>query len=217
MKSVKMIAAAALAATALSSTGAIADDYGPWQVRFRGVVVAPETDTSVSVGGEIHHSDQIIPEVDISYFFNENVSVEVIAGVTRHHGKAYGVTGVGTVDLGNVTLLPPTVTLQYHLAPGQMVNPYVGAGINYTFFFDESVPAGGVLSGIDHDNKFGWALQGGVDIKFIEDSDWFLNIDVKKIFLSTNAHLEVGGAPFVTEEDVKLDPWLFGVGFGRRF
>lgn len=216
MKSVTMIAAAALAATALTSTAAAAEDYGPWQVRFRGVVVAPETDTNVALGGEIRHSTQIVPEMDISYFFNDNISAELILGITRHHGVARGTTGFGNVDLGSTTLLPPTLTLQYHLAPGQMVNPYVGAGINYTFFLDQTIPASATLSAVDRANKFGWALQGGADI-MIPNSDWFLNVDVKKIFLSTDADLYAGGTLLATENDVKLDPWLFGVGFGRRF
>ena len=35
-------------------------------------------------------------------------------------------------------VLPPTVTLQYHFTPEQKFSPYVGAGLNYSFFYGET-------------------------------------------------------------------------------
>ena len=87
--------------------------------------------------------------------------------------------------------------------------PYVGAGINYAFFFNPHSP----LSGIHYSDNVGWALQAGVDVPF-GNSGYFFNADVKKIFLSTNVHA-LGGV--VTAHDVHLDPWLIGIGVGYKF
>ncbi|PHR62543.1 MAG: hypothetical protein COA47_03870 [Robiginitomaculum sp.] len=202
-----------LATTTLCSGAAIAEDYGPWQVRFRAIIVQPDESSSTSIGGFTDHSTQIVPEMDISYFFNENISLELILAVIKHQGKTNN-TAIGDLAVGGVWLLPPTLTLQYHVAPGAMFNPYFGAGVNYTIFFSESLPAGSPLVSVDHSDSFGFALQSGVDIQ--TGSDWFLNLDVKKVWIQTDATLDAGALGIVTA-DVSLDPWVFGVGVGRRF
>ena len=44
---------------------------------------------------------------------------------------------MGSTKLANTTLFPPTVMLQYHFDMGK-IKPYVGAGVNYTVFFDNT-------------------------------------------------------------------------------
>ncbi|MCF6275918.1 MAG: OmpW family protein, partial [Robiginitomaculum sp.] len=83
-------------------------------------------------------------------------------------------------------------------------------------FFANSLPDVTPLVNIDYDASIGPAIQAGVDIKFDKDSDWFFNIDVKKIWMNTDVTIDAGGLGMVTA-DVDIDPWLFGVGFGRRF
>ncbi|RZI37866.1 OmpW family protein, partial [Herbaspirillum sp. HC18] len=93
----------------------------------------------------LHISDQVVPELDISYFFTPNIAAELILGVTRHH-----LTGSGALqglDIGKTTLLPPTLTLQYHFTNFGAFKPYIGAGVNYTVFFNNSasnIPFGGL-------------------------------------------------------------------------
>ncbi len=213
MKFTSKFAAIALATTTLCSGAAIADDYGPWQVRFRAIAIAPDESSTTSIGGFSDHSTQIVPEMDISYFFNENISLELILGVSKHSANAWN-TAVGDLDLGTVWALPPTLTLQYHAMPGEVINPYFGAGVNYTIFFSEGgLPAGSPINSIDHSDSFGIALQGGVDIQ--TGSEWFLNLDVKKIWMQTDATMNT--ALGTVTADVSLDPWVYGVGFGRRF
>ena len=113
-----------------------------------------------------------------------------------------------SVDLGSVWVLPPTLTAQYHFNNSTGIVPYVGAGINYTFFYNAD-PGG--VSSVKYDDGFGYALQSGVDYKL--DEHWMLNADIKKIFLNTDASVN-GGA---VTADVDLDPWVIGFGFGYRF
>ena len=46
--------------------------------------------------------------------------------------------------------------------------------------------------------------------------DYFLNFDVKKIFLNTDVTVNAGDAG-VVGADVDLDPLIIGIGVGRRF
>ena len=107
--------------------------------------------------------------------------------------------------------MPPTVTLQYHFSPRGSIRPYVGAGVNYTFFYEQDP---GAAVSVNYDNGFGFALQAGVDVP-INDT-YFLNFDVKKIFLNTDVTINAGDAG-VVGADVDLDPFVIGVGVGRRF
>ncbi len=95
--------------------------------------------------------------------------------------------------------------------PKERFSPYVGAGLNYTFFYDEDPAAGSAVTSIDYENSVGYALRAGVD--YAVSDNWYVNFDVKKIFLSTDVSMN-GGA---ITADVDLDPWLVGAGVGYRF
>ena len=180
---------------------------GDFMVRARALWVAPDESASTTIGGDVSVSNDFVPEVDFSYFLTDNIAMELIAGTTKHD-VSHTPTGI---DLGEVSLLPPTLTLQYHFMPKARFSPYVGAGLNYTFFYDESPAAGSAVTSIDYEDSLGYALQAGVDYAVADN--WYVNLDVKKIFLSTDVSMN-GGA---IRADVDLDPWLVGFGVGYRF
>lgn len=212
--SVRLATAVLAAGAALSVSGAAFAEQGDWLVRGRVIGVLPDDSASITpINGDTDISNSYVPEVDFSYFLTDNVAVEVIAAVTPHDVKAVGTT-LGDIDLGDVTLLPPTVTLQYHFPMANGWKPYVGAGINYTTFFNDDLPSGTALAGIDYDDSFGWALQAGVDVDINET--WFFNFDVKKIDINTDVTIDAGGLGIVTA-DVDIDPLVVGLGIGRRF
>lgn len=110
-----------------------ADNGGTWQFRLRGIVISPDESADIeAIGGDVDISTAVVPELDITYFFNENWSMELILGTAKHDVKAVE-TAAGEIDLGSVWLLPPTLTGQYHFTGGNFV-PYVGAGVNLTLF-----------------------------------------------------------------------------------
>jgi outer membrane protein len=195
-----------------------ADMWGPgWVVRGRALYVAPDEAAKNWRGAGVANpglsiSDSVVPEVDISYFFNRHLAAEVILGVTPHTIKGAGdLAGLG--DIGDVWLLPATALLQYHFDSIGGVKPYVGAGVNYTVFF--GADAGPSYRNLSVDNNFGWAVQAGLDIPL--DNHWFLNVDVKKIFLDTSAHVDVAANNAHVAVDTQIDPWVVGVGVGYRF
>ncbi len=224
-------AAALLATSALVaiSSPSLAQDFkvksaGDIVVRARGVGVLPQekgtlNNTSLGNIGTAKVGNDFIPEVDFSYFFTDNIAAELIAGTSRHTVKG-NLNGLGnSIEIGKVSLLPPTLTVQYHFLPKERISPYVGAGLNYTLFYNEDAantvnPAGLRVTKTDYKNRFGFALQAGVDVALT--GAWSLNLDVKKIFLKTDVTASVNGALPVTSK-VTLDPWLVGVGVGYRF
>ncbi|MFP4520461.1 MAG: OmpW/AlkL family protein, partial [Oceanicaulis sp.] len=178
------------------------------------ITVTPDESAAISpIGGDVDIDSAVVPEFDITYFFTENLAAELILGVTPHDVKAVG-TALGEVDLGSVTLLPPTLTAQYHFNPEGQVRPYVGAGVNYTLFFNEDLPGASPLASIDYDPSFGGALQAGVD--FAINERWFLNIDVKKVWINTDVTIDAGGLG-VVQADVDINPVIFGAGVGWRY
>ncbi|PRD45291.1 hypothetical protein C5748_03575 [Phyllobacterium phragmitis] len=185
----------------------------PWQFRLRalGVITNDKGSVDQIPGSDLSYSDTVIPELDITYYFTDNFAAELILGTTKANIDGGGAIG-GLGKLGDVWVLPPTLTLQYHFTNFGAFKPYVGAGVNYTIFYNQD--ATGALSDIDVENTFGTALQVGFD--YMIDEHWGLNFDVKKIFLKPDFNATLADGTAISGE-AKLDPWLIGAGVTYRF
>lgn len=180
---------------AMSSGAQAAED---WMLRFRVAAVLPDASSSPVAG--VDASNSWSPEVDISYFITQSIALEAIAATTRH------TVTLNNASLGKVSVLPPTLTLQYHFNPTGSVRPYVGAGLNYTRFYNVKLAAP-----LDVErNSWGGVLQLGVDFAVGKNS--YINLDVKKIYLETD--VSSAGTYLTT---LKLDPVVVGIGYGFRF
>ncbi len=186
-------------------------DKERWIVRARALWVEPDEGANISqIGGNVDINEQYVPEVDFTYFFTNNIAAELILATTPHDVTAIN-TSSGQVDLGSVWLLPPTLTLQYHFLPhSDSFRPYVGAGVNYTHFYNEDE---GAVNSIDYDDSFGYALQAGFDYGL--DENWAMNFDLKKVMINTDVTINTGTSNI--SADVDIDPWIFGVGASYRF
>lgn len=199
------------------------EDFKRWQVRVRGVGVVPDESAKIGIiGGDANISNTLIPELDFTYFFTKNISAELILGTTKHEVSTIGsdISAIGgptsaDIDLGSVYLLPPTLTLQYHFLTEEVFRPYVGAGVNYTIFYNEK--QGSVVKDIKYENSFGYAFQIGFDLMI--DDTFFVNADVKKLFLKTDVTVDGSNlAPGLSiPADVDINPWLIGLGVGMKF
>ena len=172
----------------------------------------------ISTGAELSVGNNTIPELDISYYATKNIAVELIlAAGTRHNVNIINntITPLGNQNLGKVNLLPPTLTAQWHFNPDQMIDPYVGAGVNYTHSFDRNlVTTNGLPIHIERD-MFGVVGQAGVDINL--GSGWLINADVKYVTINTNVKINASGSTWTKIDDLDINPWVFGVGIGKRF
>ncbi|WP_291869143.1 OmpW family outer membrane protein [Maribacter sp.] len=189
------------------------ESFSKWQVRLRALVVSPDESATIeAIGGDVDISTSVIPELDITYFFTKNIAAELVLGTTKHDVEAVE-TAAGNIDLGSVWLLPPTLTVQYHFTGGAL-KPYLGAGINYTIFY--SADEGPVADDMDYDNSVGLAFQAGLD--FDLNDNWFLNVDLKKVYMNTDATVNATTALGATVvADVDINPLLIGFGVGYRF
>jgi outer membrane protein len=217
----------------LSGFGAQAawDIPGDWLVRVRGLYIMPNDNSSTVripnggaglAGSSVGVGSDAIPELDITYMFTKHWGTELILGTSSHSVNPKGTlaTAIGGADIINTDILPPTLTLQYHFMPDSHIRPYVGFGVNYTWFYNSDV-AGGLKVGapaahVHLSNSWGWAGQAGVDVDI--NKSWFVNLDLKYIDMSTTAEFSnlaagIGSASV----DVNVDPWVFGFGIGHRF
>jgi outer membrane protein len=190
------------------------------------VTVAPDESTSnVIVGGndqgfglEVDDNTQLM--LNLAYFLNSSFSVELLAATPFSHDVNFAVSdplGTGN-QLGEVKHLPPTLSLNYYLPVGsENIKPYVGAGLNYTVFFDEEFTgtnrAAG-LSDLELDASFGWAVQIGVD--YLLNDRWFLNGSIRMIDIDTDASFNLNGTPG-SVNSIEIDPWVYSAGIGYRF
>ena len=188
-------------------------DFSRWQIRLRGLAIVPnESATIQAIGGDVAISNAYIPELDFTYFFTKNLAAELILGTAKHDVKAIA-TAAGDIELGSVWLLPPTLTLQYHFN-GTKVHPYIGAGVNYTLFYNED--SGPVADAVSYDNSLGFDFQLGFDIDI--NDQWFINLDAKYLLLNTDVTVNATSALGATVgADVDINPFIAGIGIGRRF
>ncbi|MEG3092150.1 OmpW/AlkL family protein [Sphingomonas sp. PB1R3] len=190
-------------------------------LRARAILVAPnERSGSILPGfpGEpVKVDDSVMPEVDATYMASDHIGVELIASTTKH--SVSGVRGTtGSIGkLASTWVLPPTLTVQYHFTPTQHIRPYVGAGVNYTIFWNEAASDGLQTAvgptRVHLKDSIGWAAQAGIDVDITRRV--FLNLDVKYIDIDTNARLDTA-ALGRQRVNVSLDPLVFGIGLGVR-
>lgn len=213
----KLIAAMGALALIASAGASHAADFKPKQkgtfiLTARVTTVAPDesgdikTAAGADSGLDVDVDNSTVPTLGFSYFFTDHIAVEGILGTSKHQIKA---VGPGTdVEVHNTWVLPPVVTLQYHFNPAGKASPYVGAGVNYMDWYggkDQNGFKVRLKSGA------GTALQAGVDIAL--KGPWALNLDVKKVFYSTDAKINDGALV----SKVTLDPLVASAGIAYRF
>jgi outer membrane protein len=212
MLNARLLALSLLTAAALC-TPAQAGVLDNVQVKLGVSGVLPDESADISViGGDVNISEEYVPSLQLEYFFTKNISAELLCCIAQHDVGAVQ-TVLGPVNLGQVTHFPPTVTLKYRWTDLGRVEPYVGAGVNYTHFFNEKLPAGGPVTSISYDDSFGAALQAGADIRI--DDHWAVNLDVRKIWINTDVTIHAG--PTRIDADVDINPWVTTIGVGYRF
>ena len=194
----KSLAAVACAASLVALPAAAQDTK--WMARVRAIDVEPNASSSLA---GLNVEGQWTGELDFTYFFTKNIAAELILATTKHEVTLNG------ASLGDVWVLPPTLLLQYHFTDLGAFKPYVGGGLNVTWFYDVNLNAGPAKLTVDS-TSVGGALQVGLDYAIAKN--WVLNADVKYIWMSTDVY--AGGG---TLTDLKINPWVYGIGVGYRF
>jgi outer membrane protein len=201
MKKPRLPVATLLLATLLgaaSSAQAQTIKEGPWMTRVRIVNFQSANNDGTAQGLGVDNKLNLT--LGGSYYFSKTLALELeLAPPQVHQLSSKG------NPVGSITLVPLTVSLQYHLG-GKKARPYVGLGLNYTTLSGVDVPAGMTLSR----SGMGLALQAGLDVPI--GGGLYANVDIKKSTIATD--ITSGGVAMGT---FKLDPWLLSAGMGYRF
>lgn len=212
------LVSAALAATlGLAAGPAAAVQQGDILVRAGVAHVAPsgESDeiTAIAAGAKVEADSGTSFGINFTYMVTDNIGVQALAAWPFNHDIEAKGSIAGLNEVAETDHLPPTVTVQWHFAPQSNIRPYVGAGINYTTFFDEGTK--GALAGhnLSLDDSWGYALEAGLDVDI--NNNWFVSGQVWYMDIDTEASLT--GPVYNTKFDVEIEPWVFMVGVGTKF
>ncbi|MHB0774477.1 OmpW/AlkL family protein [Halomonas sp. WWR20] len=164
------------------SSQALAYGAGDIFTRVGVAKVSPKSDNGTLNGGiDVDVQDDRGFAITFGYRFLDKLGVELLAADRFEHD----------IELNGDTLastkhLPPTLTLQYYPLGGTQsrVQPYVGAGINYTHFSDDK----SALGNLELDDSWGAAGQVGVDLLINEH--WALNAAAWYLDIDTDASLD---------------------------
>jgi len=224
----RLAGAVVACALTLGNASAFALSKGDWLFRVRGIDVIPNDSSSEITppggaavkGSEVSVNSAATVEGDITYMATDSIGMELIVANTRHtitdNGVATGpkVLGLSSDIIGVTDVLPPTLLVQYHFMHAGKIRPYVGFGVNGTVFYDTKSGINGL--GLKLDNSIGYAGQVGLDMDVTKH--WFINLDLKYINLETKAKLinsSTGATAYTT--NVKINPWVVGLGIGTTF
>ncbi|WP_243977410.1 outer membrane protein OmpW [Vibrio natriegens] len=204
---------------ALVSPSVFAHKQGDFVLRVGAASVVPnDSSDKIPVPGtseelEVDSNTQL--GLTFGYMFTDNISFEVLAATPFSHDISTNLLGLG--DIADTKHLPPTFMVQYYFGePQSKFRPYVGAGLNYTIFFDEGFNGTGKragLSDLELDDSFGLAANVGVD--YMINDQWFLNASAWYANIETEATYKLGDDKIKT--DVKINPWVFMISGGYKF
>lgn len=229
------------AAVALACASAAGQAYekGDWILRVGATTVDPDTNSDdINLPGGLVAKADVDSDTQLGiipvYMFTDQFAIEVLAATPFKHdieAKGEGSIKGTNVNAGSTKHLPPTISLQFYPRGGQSGwQPYFGAGVNYTTFFDEDVDnqliglfgslTGGAVNGadLDLDDSWGLALQAGVDIPI--NDHWAFNVGVWYIDIDTTAEITAkanGATAAKVKFDVDIDPWVYNIGVAYKF
>ncbi|NMP17866.1 OmpW family outer membrane protein [Thalassotalea sp. Y01] len=232
----KKVISLALASLFLSSVATAASyQAGDFVIRGGATMVDPDSGKAgvnvPALGGDTPLSVSVDDNTQLGlnfvYFFSSNWAVEVLAATPFKHdvnihdpeGISEGLFGVNVdgTTLGEVSHLPPTVSAIYYFDTGSNFMPYIGAGLNYTVFFDEefkSAPKSLGFNDLELDASFGWAVQVGADYQLSDK--WHVNASVRYIDINTDADFKIGD-DIKGSAEVDVDPMVYSLMLGYKF
>jgi outer membrane protein len=192
-------------AFSMVSTAMAAEDFKQWSIGTQIMYLNTDLD-SEGIASTLKAEDTMTGGLVVEYFFTPNLSAEAVAAVA--HADLEVLDGV--ID-GSTWILPPSVYVKYHPMPQWKVSPYVGAGFNWIYYWDESLNMNGTNLDLNIDNSFGWNVKVGADINLTENV--YANVDI--MYLNNETELDI--ANVARNADLDVEVWSYNVGLKYRF
>ena len=220
MKMAKQLIATTAASLLALSPLAMSYEAGEIVLRAGATTVSPDASSGnvafngtdiPGTGVDVDDSTQL--GLTLEYLFTKNIGLELLAATPFEH-DAEGTGGLSGVNVLSAKQLPPTLSVIYHFDNFGQFEPYVGAGLNYTIFFDEEADDDIGDADVSLDNSFGLSFQIGADYHL--GDKWLLNASVRYIDISTTAEIRDDFGDELSV-DVDIDPFVYTISAGYRF
>ena len=193
MKLMKTLIAGAIT---LAVVPAMAYEAGDIMVKAGFINVSPKSDSGID-GVEVLDDTQIA--IALTYMATNNIGIEVLGATPFEHDIE-----VNGDKVGSTKHLPPTVSAQYYpMDSDSAIQPYLGLGVNHTFFFDEEI------GGADAHLGKSWGLAMSAGVNYNIDDNMMASIAIYKIDI--DAELNDSGT------DVEIDPTAIMITGGYKF
>ncbi|MFG6137707.1 OmpW/AlkL family protein [Halomonas sp. B23F22_10] len=202
MKTIRLITATALTAAGLvGAQSAMAYQAGDFYVRGGIAKTEVKDDNGRVAGADLDISDERGFAYGLGYQFHDKFGVELNGTESFEHDLALDGAGIGSVER-----MPLNLMLNYYPMGGtdSRIQPYVGAGLNYTHFSDEE------LSGLEIEESYGPAAQAGVDFALTDH----LLIGAFAQYADVDADAKLDGTDI---GEAEVDPVTVGGSFTYRF
>jgi outer membrane protein len=174
----------------------------------------------------------------LTYMLSNRIGLELLAATPFEHDISLGALGA---NIGSTQHLPPTLSLTYFFNDlNEKFQPYVGAGVNYTTFFDTKAKSAldndatfsllaslangspinvtGVNStDIELDDSFGLAFTTGFNYALTENMG--ISMSYYHIDIDTEAEITTDSdlGKIKASVDVSIDPNVYMVGMFYKF
>lgn len=224
----KTLLAASALALAVAAPFASAYQAGDIIVRAGAITVDPnESSSDIHVGAAALAGEKANLDSDtqlglnFAYMVTDKVGIELLAATPfKHNVGMKGATVNSLVPsgkLGTLKHLPPTLSAVYYpMDSNSAFQPYVGLGINYTWFFDDELSSDAEAAGFRGlDMKDSWGLAGQVGMDYMLTDNIMVNAQVRYIDIETTGTTYLGTSKVTV--DVDVDPWVYMVGLGYKF
>jgi outer membrane protein len=178
---------------------------GPIWIRFREASTV-RVDGARAAGVKAIPQDDATMSNSIGYNFTSNISAQLVLGaLTSTH-----VENQNGVKLGKTSFGAPSVVIDYRFTELGAIQPFVGVGAMYLFFYDEK---GAALSNLKVRDSLGAILRTGAEVMFNQNVGVY--VAANKVFIESSAQARLGASR--VDAKIEFDPWILQTGVTYRF
>lgn len=145
----------------------------------------------------------------VRYIFWDFLGIEASSGIVKNTVK--GKKSINNLNIGGTWFSTNALMLQYYFNPCAKCIFHVGSGGHYSMFYDKDCKIKGTKLDITKQN---WGLAAEVGMDYMMTECWFFCADIR--YLRLKSEVQLTGTVHGNVH-LKLNPWIYSAGFGRRF